>query len=175
MAIFPVMKTKLWLVLNLAMVLSLTIAANAAEPNSIGNIFNAGGFDWLFGKWTATTDANEKAQAEFKLKTGGYVISIEASVGSYEYTGMAYYEPATNRIVNAGTDNKGRIFGGRWKIQGDQLALNIEQTTSDGQTAHFLRFISKVDANTMKSITYSVVDGKRSEEPIGTLVFKREK
>jgi len=156
-------------------VLSLTTAANAAEPNNVSDIFKTGGFDWLFGKWAATTDANEKAEAEFKLKTDGYAFSIEAMVGRYEYTGLTYYEPATKRIVHTGADNKGRIFGGRWKIQGNQLVMNLDQTAPDGQITHFLRFISKVDADTMKSVTYSVVDGKRSEEPIGTLVFKRDK
>ena len=173
--ILIIMKMKPLLVLMIGPVLSLTIAANAAEPNSIGNIFKAGGFDWLFGKWAATTDANEKAEAEFKLKTDGYVISIEATVGRYEYTGIAYYEPETKRIVHTETDNTGRIFRGRWKIQGNQLVLNLDQTAPDGQTVHFIRFISKVDANTMKSVTYTVVESKRSEEPIGTLIFKREK
>jgi hypothetical protein len=169
------MKIKLLLVLIVMPVLSLTTAANAAEPNNISDIFKTGGFDWLFGKWAATTDANEKAKAEFKLKTDGYAISIEATVGRYEYTGLTYYEPATKRIVHTGADNKGRIFGGRWKIQGNQLVMNLDQTAPDGQITHFIRFISKVDADTMKSVTYSVVDSKRSEEPIGTLIFKRDK
>jgi hypothetical protein len=168
------MKIKSLLVVILVSVMSL-ISANAAEPNSIGDIFKASGFDWLFGKWVTTTDANEKAEAEFKLKMDGYVISIEATVGRYEYTGITYYEPSTKRIVHMGVDNKGRIFGGRWKIQGDKLVLNLDQTTADGQITHFLRLISKVDANTMQSITYSVADGKRSDKPISTLVFKRDK
>jgi hypothetical protein len=169
------MKMKALLVLTLMPVLSLTIAANAAEPNNISDIFKTGGFDWLIGKWLTTTDANEKAEAEFKLKTDGYVISIEATVGRYEYTGIAYYEPETKRIVHTGADNKGRIFGGRWKIQDNQLVLNLDQTAPDGQITHFIRFISKADANTMKSVTYSVVDSKRSDKPTSTLIFKREK
>jgi hypothetical protein len=51
----------------------------------------------------------------------------------------------------------------------------MEQTAPDGSITHYVRYLSKVDADTMKSVTYSVVDGKRSEEPIGTLIFKRDK
>jgi hypothetical protein len=170
-----IMKTKSLSVLILVSVLSLTTPAFAAEPNSIGNILKTNGFDWLFGKWTVTTDANEKAEAEFRLTTNGYVISIEAKVGSYEYTGIAYYESQANRIVLNGADNNGRILEGRWKIHGEQLVMNLDQITSDGQFSHFVRFISKADANTMKSVTYAVADNKRSDKPIGTLVFKRAK
>jgi hypothetical protein len=169
------MKMKLLLVLILMPVLSVTIAVNAAEPNNVGNIFKENGFDWLFGKWVVITDANQKIEAEFELEADGYAISIEAKTGSNENVGLVYYSPVTKSIIYTGVDSTGRIFGGPWEIKGDKLIVNIEQTKPDGSITHYLRYLSKVDADTMKSVTYSVADGKRSEEPIGTLVFKRDK
>ena len=157
------------------LVLSLTIAVNAAEPNNVGNILKENGFDWLFGKWAAITDVNQKIEAEFELEADGYAISIEAKAGSNEHVGIVYYSPATKTILYTGVDNAGRVNAGPWEIKGDKLVANIEQTKPDGSITRFVRYLSKVDADTMKSVTYSVVDGKRSEEPIGTLVFKRNK
>ena len=168
-------KGKSCLLLNLAIVLSLAITAIAAEPNNIGNILKENGFDWLFGKWAAITDANQKIEAEFELEADGYAISIEAKAGSNEHVGLVYYSPTKKIILYTGIDNTGRVNAGPWEIKGDKLIVNIEQTKPDGSITSFVRYLSKVDADTMKSVTYSVVDGKRSEEPIGTLVFKREK
>ena len=156
-------------------VLSLTIAANAAEPNNVGNILKENGFDWLFGKWETITDANQKIEVEFELEADGYAISIEAKTGSNENVGLVYYSPAKKIILYTGVDNAGRVNAGPWEIKGDKLVVNIEQTAPDGSITSYVRYLSKVDADTMKSVTYSVVDGKRSEEPIGTLVFKRDK
>ena len=78
-------------------------------------------------------------------------------------------------MVSVGADNGGRSFGGSWKVDGDKLLLKIELTGRDGSIKYFDRYLSKVDDNTMKSVTYSVIDGKRSEEPIGVLEFKRKK
>jgi hypothetical protein len=169
------MKMKSLLVLILMPVLSLTIAANAAEPNNAGNILKEKGFDWLFGKWETRNDANQEIEAEFELEAGGYAISIEAKAGNNEHIGLVYYSPAKNIILYTGVDNTGRVFGGPWEIKKDTLVINLEQTAPDGTITRFVRHLSKVDADTMKSVTYSVVDGKRSDEPIGTLVFKRDK
>jgi hypothetical protein len=168
-------KGKSCLLLTLAIILSLTITAIAAEPNNVGNILKENGFDWIFGKWTAITDANQKIEAEFELEADGYAISIEAKAGSNENVGLVYYSPAKKTILYTAVDSTGRIFDGHWEIKGDKFVINLEQTKPDGLITRYVRYISKVDADTMKSITYSVVDGNRSEEPIGTLEFKRDK
>jgi hypothetical protein len=169
------MKIKSLLVLILMPVLSLTIAVNAAEPNNVGNILKENGFDWLFGKWKTITDANQKIEIEFELEADGYAISIEAKTGSNENVGLVYYSPAKKIILYTGVDSTGQVNAGPWEIKGDKLVINLERTAPDGSITRFVRYLSKVDADAMKSVTYSVVDGKRSEEPIGTLVFKRDK
>jgi hypothetical protein len=168
-------KLKFCLFLNSAIVFLSAITAIAAEPNSVGNILEETGLDWLFGKWGTITDANQKIDIEFKLQADGYAISIEAKTGSNENVGLVYYSPARKTILYTGVDSTGRVITGPWEINGDKLVVNIEQNKPDGSITHYERYLSKVDADTMKSVTYSVVDGKRSEEPIGTLVFKRNK
>jgi hypothetical protein len=168
-------KLKSCLLLNSAIALLSAMTAIAAEPNSVGNILKENGFDWLFGKWETVTDANQKIEAEFELEAEGYAISIEAKVGSNEHVGLVYYSQAKKMILYNGVDNAERVFTGPWEIKGDKLVINLEQAAPDGSITRFVRFLSKVDADTMKSVTYRIVDGKRSEEPIGTLIFKRGK
>ncbi len=161
-------------VVSVGLVLVMGVVARAAgEPNSVVEILKANKLDWIVGKWVGMTDANEKAEAEFELEMDGYALSIEAKVGRYEYEGMAYYVASKNTIVNTGVDNRGRSFGGSWMIDGDKLFLKIEQTGRDGSMSYFDRYLSKVDENTMRAVTYSVVDGKRADEPMGVMEFKR--
>jgi hypothetical protein len=161
---------------SVSLVLMIGAATQAAgEPNNVEEILKGNKLDWIVGKWVGMTDANEKAEAEFELEMDGYAISIEAKAGKYEFTGLAYYVASKNMIAAMGVDNGGRSFWGSWMIDGDKLLLKIEQTSRDGSTKKFDRYLSKVDENTMKSVTYSVIDGKRSEEPIGILEFKRKR
>jgi hypothetical protein len=150
-------------------------AFGEGEPNNVGEILKFNKLDWIVGEWMGLTDANEKAEAKFDLVMDGYVLSIKARVGRYEFTGLAYYVASSNTIVAAGADNRGRTFGGSWLIDGDKLLLKIEQTGRDGTVNHFDRYLSMADANTMRSVTYTVVDGKRAEQPMGILEFKRKK
>jgi hypothetical protein len=154
------------------------------EPNSVGEILKGNKLDWIAGEWEGMTDANETpdknirgqaAEAKFEFVMGGYALTINARVGKYEFTGMAYYVASKNTIAAMGIDNGGRSFGRSWMVDGDRLLLKLEQTARDGSIKYFDRYLSKVDDDTMKSVTYSVIDGKRSEEPIGVLEFKRKK
>jgi hypothetical protein len=154
------------------------------EPNSVGEILKGNKLDWIAGEWEGMTDANETpdknirgqaAEAKFEFVMDGFALSIKARVGKYEFAGLAYYVASKNTIVATGVDNRGRSFGGSWLIDGDKLLLKIEQTGRDGSINNFDRFLSKVDENTMKSVTYAITDGKRSDEPIGVLEFKRKK
>jgi hypothetical protein len=162
--------------ISVGLVLMMGAAAQAAgEPNSVGEILKGNKLDWIVGEWVGTTDANEKAEAKFEFVMDGFTLSIKARVGKYEFAGLAYYVASKNTIVATGVDNRGRSFGGSWLIDGDKLLLKIEQMGRDGSINNFDRFLSKVDENTMKSVTYAITDGKRSDEPIGVLEFKRKK
>jgi hypothetical protein len=168
-------KGKSCLLLSSAIVLSLAMTAIAAEPNNVGNILKENGFDWLFGKWETISDSNQKFEAAFELKADGYAISIEAKAGKNDHTAFVYYSPAQKAILYAGIDSSGRIYTGTWEIKDNKLILNLEQNIPDGATNYFVRYLSKVDTNTMKSVTYNIVNGKRADEPIAILEFKRDK
>lgn len=160
---------------GLMLMMGAGAARAAGEPNNVGKILKGNKVDWIVGQWEGITDANEKAEAKFELAMNDYALSLKASVGTYEFTGLAYYVASKNTIDAMGVDNRGRSFGGSWMIYGDKLLLKIEQTGRDGSINNFDRFLSKVDDNTIRAVTYSVVEGKRSEEPIGVLEFKRKK
>jgi hypothetical protein len=151
------------------------MAYGQGEPNSVGEILKANKLDWIAGEWEGITDMNETAKAKFEFVMDGYALSMKASVGKYEFTGLAYYVASKNTIVTTGIDNRGRSFGGSWMVDGDKLFLKIEQMSKDGSMKYFDRYISKVDANTIKAVTYKVTDGKRSDEPMSVLELKRIK
>jgi len=145
----------------------------AAEPNSIGEVMKEKGIEWLTGKWETTTEKGEKAEAGFSLELEGYIICVEAKVAENEFRGIMFYEPSKGAIVFTGADKSGSSLGGSCEIEDGKLAMNLVQRTAEGKVVKFTRYLSMVDADTMKSVTYVFVDGKRPEEPTGILEFKR--
>jgi hypothetical protein len=162
--------------ISIGLVLMMGVIANGqGEPNSVGEILKANKLDWVAGEWEGMTDTNETANAKFEFVMNGYAISMKANVGQYEFTGLAYYVVSKNTIVAVGTDNRGRNFGGSWMVDGDKLLLKIEQTSRDGSVKYFDRYMYKVNADTMKSVTYRIIEGKRADEPMSVLELKRKK
>ena len=147
----------------------------AGEPNSIGGLLKEKGVDWLTGRWETTMENGEKAEAKFLLEMDGYVICLEAKVGDSEYRGIIFYVPNKKTIVFTGVDNRGSSLTGSCEIEGSNFVMNLEQTTADGVVTKFTRYLSRIDADTMKSVTYVFTDGRRPDEPTGVLEFKRKK
>ncbi len=161
---------------GVVLVLSMGVMVNAAEPNSVGDVFKEKGFEWFFGTWETVTDTNEKVKANFALEMEGYVLTLDVRVGErYSYRGIVFYVPSKGIMVNNGVDTRGRVFSGTWEIDGDNLVLKGEQTAADGQVYRFVRHHSKVGADAMKVVTYRIIEGKRSEEPADILEFRRRK
>lgn len=149
------------------------VGAKADEPNGIGELLKEKGFDWFIGKWEATTNKGEKACAEFALDINDYVVCANVQVDGYKYRGLMFLVPSKRIIVNVGADNRGGNFDGSCEIEGDKLIMNLEQMSDGGVVTKFTRYLSSIDADTMKSVTYLFKDGKRSEEPVSVLEFKR--
>ena len=161
---------------GVCLLLSISGMVNAAEPNKMGDIFKEKGFEWLLGSWEAVTDTNEKARANFTMEMDGYVFALDVKVGDkYAYRGIMFYVMSKGAMVNNGIDTRGNVLSGTWEIEGEKLVLKGELTAADGKVYKFVRYLSKADADTMRAVTYQVIEGKPSEESAKTLEFKRRR
>jgi len=161
--------------LALAIVLAI-LATGARAQQSLGGIVKEYGFDWIIGRWVATTEEGDKIQIEYKWQLDRHLITVHLKWTDYEYQGMIFYRPAEDDVVQIGVDSRGGSGKGTWYVEGNKAIIKYEHTGADWETDRMAIAYSKVDANTMKAEVYSVdSSGRIADEPRGTLEYKRQK
>ena len=157
-----------------AIVVILTVGAGGQQ--SLGELVTMGGFEWLIGEWKATTDQGVEVRSYYKWELNKNLISMGFKMGEFEGRGMIYLNPVDYKVYQVGVDNRGGIAKGEWDADGDKAVARLEYTPPGGEKRRMASVHSKVDAETMKVEFYDMdSDGWLSDEPRGTLEYKRQK
>ncbi len=152
------------------------VAGGANAQQKLGDFVAEGGFDWLIGKWQATTDEGDKVELVYEWGLEKYMANIRFKTPDFEYRGMIFYKPTEDKIVQVGVDNQGGNGKGTWEAQGNKAVLKHEHTGADRQSSKMGFAHSKVDANAMKWEIYEVYSsGELADYPNFTVDFKRQK
>lgn len=151
-------------------------ASAAAAQESLGDLVSEAGFDWMIGRWVATTDDGSKIQAVYQWQLNKHLVSMYFKMGEWEGRGMIFYSPREENVVQVGVDSMGGSNKGIWYPEGDRAVARLEYTQPNGQTGKMAIIHSKVDAETMKVVMYGVDEsGQLADEPWGTLEYKRQR
>ncbi|MFQ6036542.1 MAG: hypothetical protein ACE5NM_11955 [Sedimentisphaerales bacterium] len=163
------------ILLALAIVLTILVTGARAQQ-SLGDIVKEYGFDWIIGRWVATTDEGDKIQLEYKWQLNRHLITFHLKWPDGEYQGMIFYRPTEDEVVQIGVDSRGGSGKGTWDVEGNKAIMNYEHTGANWEISRMAIAHSKVDANTMKAEVYEVdSDGRIADVPRYTLEYKRQK
>jgi hypothetical protein len=150
--------------------------SGASAQQKLGDLVTEGGFDWMIGKWVATTDQGDKVELVYKWELDKHMVSMQLKWPNNEYRAMIFYNAVEDKIVQVTVDNQGGTGKGTWEPAGDKAILKHEHTGSDWQTNKMGFAHSKVDANTMKWEVHELYSsGEVSDYPMFTVEFKRQK
>lgn len=166
------MNIKSLLLLGLGLLVVST--APAAAQQSIGELVTDYGYDWLIGKWAATTDDWETVELEYKWGLDRHAILVDFKMGDFKYHGMIVFVPSREEVVQLGVDNKGGLWNGTWSDDYSGVAHSMENTKMDGTKAKSEMVHSKVDSNSMKIGVYGVDSYGYRGQSMGTLNMKRQ-
>jgi len=151
-------------------------AGQVSAQQSLGDLVAEGGFDWMIGRWTTTTDEGEKIQLIYRWQLDKHLVTMQLKTPEFEYHGMIFYVPAKDQVVQVGVDNRGGSGKGLWEPDGDKAVMKVEHTDVDGGTQRMALAHSRVSNETMKLQMYTVEStGELADEPWATLEFKRGK
>lgn len=154
----------------------LTWTPQTRAQLSLGDVVAEAGFDWMIGKWMATTDDGDQIHLVYKWELAKHLVTIQFKMRDYEYRGMIFYVPAKDEVVQVAVDNRGGSGKGLWEPDGDKAVMKIEHTGTDGETNRMGLVHSKVNAETMKVGMFTVEStGELAEEPWATLEYKRQR
>jgi len=157
-----------------AIVVILTVGAGGQQ--NLGELVTMGGFEWLIGDWKATTDMGVEVRSFYKWGLNKNLLNMGFKMGEFEGRGMIYFDPAEERVVQIGIDNRGGVAKGTWDAEGEKAVARLEYTPPDGEKRRMASVHAKVNAETMKVEFYEMdSDGWLSDEPTGKLEYKRQK
>ena len=160
----------------LSVVALLAVSAiPATAQQSLGDLVAQGGYDWLIGKWVATTDEGDKLEFEQKWGLDKHVILVDFTMREFKMHGMILFVASREEVIQVGADNRGGTWKGTWRDEYGSAVHRMEHTSADGEIQKAEIVHSKVDADTMKAAMYGLDgDGYRSSEPWSTLTYKRQ-
>ena len=161
----------------LALAAILVIASTGASAQQkLGDLVSEGGYDWMIGRWEASSDQGDKIELIYKWELDKHLLTMQLKWPDNEYRAMIFYKPAEEKIVQITVDSKGGTGKGTWEPDGDKAVLKHEHTGADWETNKMGFAHSKVDANTMNwEILELDSSGELSDYPMFTVEFKRQK
>ncbi len=148
----------------------------AAAQEKLGDLVEEAGFNWMIGRWTATTDDGQEIEISYRWGLDRYLATYDFKMGEFAYRGMIFYIPNEQKVVEMGVDNRGGTAKATWDIEGEKAVSKSERIQADGETVRMAIINSKVNNKTMKMELYGIdSSGEQADEPWATLQFKRQK
>jgi hypothetical protein len=156
-------------------VLAVVCAVPVVAQQKLGDLVAQGGYDWLFGRWVATTDQGEKVEFRYDWALDKRLVVSETTMGGFKYRGLDMLSPNGYEVLGFGADNRGGVWKGTWSEDGDGVSHRIEHTSAGGEVRKGEIVHNRVDADTMTVAIYAIdSNGSRSGDPWMKLTYKRQ-
>ncbi len=160
----------------LVMGLAAILAGPAAAQDTLGDLVAQGGYDWLAGRWVATTDEGQEVTFEQRWVLDRHAIVSSFQMGDLAYQGLIVYVPYREEILQIGADNKGGAWSGVWRDEYGTAVYRMERKQPDGEIQRAEIVHSRIDVDTLKATMYPIEsNGYRASQPWATLTYKRQK
>lgn len=158
-----------------AVVLLAAFAAPGAAQQKLGDLVAEGGYDWIIGRWVATTDEGAKIEVAYTWALDKHAVLSKVRMGGFEYQGTITLPPATQEPVESGADNWGGTWKGTWYEDPAGLARRVEHTSAEGEVRKGEIVHSRTGDDSIAIAFYGLdSSGYRNSEPAGKLTYKRQ-
>ncbi len=161
----------------LAAVAGVLVWSSAAPAQeTLADLVQQSGCNWLIGKWSGETPDGQKYEIEYKWALKNHVISIHFKGFDFEYHGIIFYDADKEEVVQIGVDSNGGNGKGTWLAEYGKATMRNEQKGEYGEVSRMGFVYTRVDDQTMKTELYGLDEnGQLSDQSGGTLEYKRQK
>ena len=154
----------------------LVWSSGAAAQETLADLVQQTGCNWIIGKWAGETPDGQKYEVEYKWALKDHVISMHFKGFDFEYHGIMFFDADKQEVVQIGFDSNGGNGKATWFAEYGKATMKNEQKGEYGEVSRMGFVYSKIDDQTMKMDVYGLDEyGELSEEPGGTLEYKRQK
>lgn len=150
--------------------------STATAQDTLADIVQQTGCNWLIDKWAGETPEGQKYEIEYKWALKDHVISVHFKGFDFEYHGIIFFDADEEEVIQIGVDSNGGNGKGTWFAEYGVATMRSEHKGEYGEVSRMGFVYKKIDDKTMKSDVYGLDEyGQLSEEPSGTLEYKRVK
>ena len=161
--------------LVIAVILAISVVPAGAQ-DKLGDLVAEYGYDWMIGKWAATSDDGGQVELEYKWILDKCAMSVNLNMGDFKYHGIIMLVASSEEIVQIGADNMGGTWNGTWTEDYDGAVNRNKRLEPYGETQTMDMVFIKVNNNSFKVKQYAVEsDGSRASQASGELTFKLQK
>jgi len=144
------------------------------QQTTLGDVISEYGFNWLIGRWEASTDEGQKVMLQYRWALDKNLVVVNFQMDEYALQGMIFFKPLEEEVVQVGVDNRGGHSKATWAPDGDKAVTKYEFTSATGEVRKMAITHAKVDRKTFKAEMFGIDEfGDLSETPWGTLEYKR--
>ncbi len=154
----------------------IILGGSAVAQQSLREIVTEFGYDWLAGRWIATTDDGTTIQLVYKWELNGHLLAVDFKMGQYASRGMIFNLQSEEKATQVSVDNRGGRSKATWAGREDgSLVSKTERVNAEGEVQKSAAVYKKVDAKTMKIALYGLDEnGELNDESWFTMDFKRQ-
>ncbi|MBN2314378.1 MAG: hypothetical protein JXM79_10640 [Sedimentisphaerales bacterium] len=151
-------------------------AVPAGAQENLGDLVAQYGYDWMIGKWSATSDNGSQVELEYKWILDKNAMCVNVKIGDFKYHGLIMFVPSREEVIQIGADNMGATWNGTWTEDYNGAVNRNERVEPDGTTQRMDMVYIKVDNNSFKVKQYDVDSGGyRASQVRSEMTFKRQK
>lgn len=171
-------KVKVSLLKTLVLLTAVVLigSGSVTGQQSLRDLATEYGYDWLAGRWTATTNEGATILLVYKWELNGHLMTVDFKMGEYASRGMIFNVPGEEKANQVSVDNRGGRSKATWKAREDgTLVSKSERVNADGNKRKSAAVYSNLDARTMKIAIYGLnEDGELNDEPWFSMDLKRQ-
>jgi len=157
-------------------VLLAIFSVESLAQEKLGDFVAEYGYDWIIGKWTATSDKGRQIEVEYKWILDKYAMCVNVGIGDFKYHGLIMFAPSREEIVQIGADNMGGTWNGTWTEDSEGAVNRNHLLKTDGTAETMDMVFISVDNNSFRIKEYLVeTSGFRASQARGETIFKRQK
>ena len=163
------------ILIGLAALLAV-ISASAGNSHGQTKLEENEGLSRLIGNWVSTTDDGQTLTATYRWRLNkNVIISRFDMAGRYAGYGLAYFDPAKNKILHAGVDSLGGLGRGHWQINDDSAIWKLNYIGPDSQERKMGIVYTRDGRKALKTEYYDLDDsGELVGEPRMTTQYDRK-
>lgn len=161
----------------LAAAIGLSVwTSGAAAQDTLGDLVQESGCNYLIGKWVGETPEGQKYEIEYKWALKNHLISVHFKGFDIEYHAIIFFDADKQEVVQIGVDKNGRNSKSSWLAEYGKAVWKFQFPGEYGDTTKMAIVYSNPNARTMKADLHGVDQyGELSDYPNFTLEYKRQK